>query len=186
MEDGGGVAAHVRAQCHRCLARWTDVRSQSCCDCCAGGGDVRCATFATDDLCACCADERGRVRCDMLEYARAQMSCIRVFYLSRVAGECIFNTQISRHTQPTRAFKIHCMPLAVAAHVDWRATHQLNPPRGSNAGGASSLGSTVEPDELRRRNPRPMSRPELCVGRQTGIERGGRPAWVPTKPKQPN
>ena len=28
--------------------------------------------------------------CDMLEYARAQMSCIRVFYLSGVAGEMYF------------------------------------------------------------------------------------------------
>jgi hypothetical protein len=102
--------------------------------------------------------------CDMLEYARAQMSCISVFYLSGVAGECIFNTQISRHAQPTRACKIHCMPLAVAAHVDWRATLQHNPPRGQNAGGASSFGSTIEPYELPPRNPRPMSRPELCRG----------------------
>jgi hypothetical protein len=32
--------------------------------------------------------------CDMLEYARAQMSCLRVFYLSRVADGCRYNTQI--------------------------------------------------------------------------------------------
>ena len=121
------------------------------------------------------ADVPVRVRCDMLEYARAQMSCIRVFYLSGIAGECIFNTQIPRHAQPTRACKIHCMRLAVAAaHVDWRATHQHNPPRGQNAGGASSVGSTIEPDELPRRKRRPRSPPQLCVGRRTGIERGGR------------
>ena len=168
------MAALVRAQCHRCLARWVGVHSQSCCDCCAGGGDVRCANFAIDDLCACCADVRVRVRCDLLEYARAQMSCIRVFYLSGVAGECIFNTQIPRHAQLTRACKIHCMPLAVAPHLDWRATHQLNPSRGPSAGGASSFGSAIEIDELRRRKRHPVSRLELCVGRATAAKERAR------------
>lgn len=103
----------------------------------------------------------------MLEYARAQMSCLRVFYLSRVVDGCLYNTQIPRHAQPTRSCKIHCTPLAIAPHLDWRATHHLNPPRGSNAGGASSFGSTIEPDELPRQKPRPTSRLELCVGRAT-------------------
>jgi hypothetical protein len=62
----------------------------------------------------------------------------------------------------------------VAPHLALRATLQLNPPRGRSAGGASSLGSAIEPDELPRRNPRPRSPPQLCVGKRTGIERGGR------------
>ena len=66
----------------------------------------------------------------------------------------------------------------VAPHLDWRASLQQEPSRSRNAGGASSLGSTVEPDELPRRNPRPMSRPELCVGRRTGIEREEGPRMV--------
>ena len=108
-----------------------------------------------------------RVRCDMLEYARAQMSCLRVFYLSRVVDGCLYNTQIPRHAQPTRSCKIHCTPLAIAPHLDWRTTHHLNPPCGSNAGRASSFGSTIEPDELPRQKTRPTSRLELCVGRAT-------------------
>ena len=80
------MAALVRAQCHRCLARWVGVRSQSDCDCCAGGGDVRCANFAIDGLCACCRRVPARVRCDMLVYARAQMSSIRMFELFESRG----------------------------------------------------------------------------------------------------
>ena len=66
----------------------------------------------------------------------------------------------------------------VAPHLNWRATLQHNPPRGQNAGGASAVGSTIEPYELPPRNPRPMSRPELCVGRRTGIEREEGPRMV--------
>ena len=58
----------------------------------------------------------------------------------------------------------------VAPHLDWRATHQLNPPRGSNAGGASSLGSTIEPDDLRLRKRHPKSRPGPCVARATAVK----------------
>ena len=62
----------------------------------------------------------------------------------------------------------------LAAHLDWRATHQLNPPRGRSAGEASSLGSAIESDELPRRERPPRSPPQLCVARRMGIERGGR------------
>ena len=109
--------------------------------------------------------------CDMLEYARAQMSCLRVFYLSRVADGCLYNTQIPRHAQPTRSCKIHCTPLAVAPpHLDWRATHQLNPSRGPSAGGASSFGSAIELDELRLQKRHPVSRPERAAVQRTGVE----------------
>ena len=66
----------------------------------------------------------------------------------------------------------------VAPHLDWRATHQLNPPRGRSAGEASSLGSTVEPDELPRQKRRPRSPPQLCVGRRTSAEALRRPAMI--------
>ena len=66
-----------------------------------------------------------------------------------------------------------CMALASLHISTRRATHQPNPPRGPNAGGASSLSSTIEPDELRLRKRHQMSRPELCVGRRTGIGRAG-------------
>ena len=60
----------------------------------------------------------------------------------------------------------------VAPHLDWRATHQLNPPRGRNAGGVHPFSSTIESgDELRLRNRRPASPPELCAVRRTSDER---------------
>ena len=37
----------------------------------------------------------------------------------------------------------------VAPHLDWRVTHQLNPPRRQNAGGAHPFSSPIESDELR-------------------------------------
>ena len=46
----------------------------------------------------------------------------------------------------------------------------MDPPRGQNASGATSLGSAIEPDELRLRNCHPMSRPSPCVGCATADE----------------
>ena len=79
---------------------------------------MRCANFAIDDLCACCRRVPAHVRCDMLVYARAQMSGIRAFYLSRVADKSILNTLISRLAQPRRSCKVLCTPLAVAPHLE--------------------------------------------------------------------
>ena len=79
-----------------------NVRDQCSCDCCAEDGAMHCATFAIDDMCVVAPTCAVCVRCDMLEYARARMSCIRVFYLSRVAGEYLLSTKISKHAQKSR------------------------------------------------------------------------------------
>ena len=56
---------------------------------------------------------------------------------------------------------------APLCHIDWLGDSQLNPPRGRNTGGASSLSLGIEPNGLPLRKRDLTSRPELCVGRRT-------------------
>ena len=66
------------------------------------------------------------------------------------------------------------MPRRSTCHLHWLGgDSQLNPPRGRNSGGASSLSSDIEPDGLTRRKRDRTSRPELCVGPRTADGKRG-------------